>query len=92
MFTFRFKLCRLCMSANEFGNYSPMGIDDCDICAERSPICDIAFKGEFRSSGKDKIESCSPWFKKYMNFYHIKYPLDYTSLELIRYMMFNKII
>lgn len=85
MFTFHFNICKLCMLVNYLDDYSPMSVEDCDICGERAGTYDVEFKGEFRSSGRDKLKTFSPWYEKDLGFYRVQYPLDYLSPELLQH-------
>lgn len=85
MFTFHYNICKLCMSVNDLDDWSPMAVENCDICGERAGTYEVEFKGEFRSSGKDKMDTLFPWHEKYLGFYRVQYPLDYLSRELLQH-------
>jgi len=86
MFTFHFNICKLCTLANDLDDFSTMmTVEDCDICGERAGTYQVEFKGEFRSSGRDKLDTLSPWHEKDLGFYRVQYPLDYLTLELLQH-------
>jgi len=85
MFTFHFNICKLCTLANNLDDWTPMAVEDCDICGERAGTYEVEFKGEFRSSGRDKLDALSPWYKKDLGFYHAQYPLDYLTPALLQH-------